>query len=66
MCRCRWRSGSIPQVIGSLVTLLGNAGARRVRLLESAPIGVKPLQDFMIEAGWRPQDFAGAAKSRRV
>ena len=52
-----------PQVIGALVTLLGNAGARRVRLLESAPIGVKPLQDFMIDAGWRPQDFAAAAKS---
>jgi uncharacterized protein (DUF362 family) len=50
-----------PQVIGSLVTLLGNAGARRVRLLESAPIGTKPLEDFMIAAGWNPKDFASAA-----
>lgn len=50
-----------PQVIGSLVSLLGQAGARRVRLLESAPIGAKPLEEFMISAGWRPQDFASAA-----
>ena len=51
-----------PQVIGSLITLLGNAGARRVRLVESAPNGGKPLQDFMLEAGWKPQDLATAAK----
>jgi hypothetical protein len=40
-----------PQVIGSLVSLLGKAGARRTRLLESAPVGVKPLEEFMISAG---------------
>jgi uncharacterized protein (DUF362 family) len=51
-----------PQVIGALITLLGNAGAKRIRLLESAPIGTKPLQDFMIAAGWQPQDFERAAK----
>ncbi|HUD54954.1 MAG TPA: DUF362 domain-containing protein [Terracidiphilus sp.] len=50
-----------PQVIGSLVSLLAQAGARRVRLLESAPVGTKPLEEFMISAGWRPQDFASAA-----
>jgi uncharacterized protein (DUF362 family) len=50
-----------PQVIGSLVSLLEQAGARRVRLLESAPVGTKPLEEFMISAGWRPQDFASAA-----
>ena len=52
-----------PQVIGSLVSLLGSAGARRIRLLESAPAGTKPLEEFMIDAGWKPQEFAGAAKS---
>ena len=30
-----------PQVIGSLVSLLGSAGAQRIRLLESAPIGTQ-------------------------
>jgi uncharacterized protein (DUF362 family) len=50
-----------PQVIGALITLLGDAGAKRIRLLESAPIGVKPLEDFMISAGWQPMDFERAA-----
>ena len=50
-----------PQVIGALVSLLGNAGAKRIRLLESAPIGTRPLQDFMISAGWQPKDFERAA-----
>ncbi len=50
-----------PQVIGSLVSLLGSAGARRIRLLESAPIGAKPLEEFMLSAGWEPKDFASAA-----
>ena len=52
-----------PQIIGSLVSLLGSAGARRIRLLESVPAGTKPLEEFMIAAGWKPQEFAGAAKS---
>ena len=47
-----------PQVIGSLVSLLGQAGATRIRLLESAPMGTKPLEEFMIAAGWQPKDFA--------
>ncbi|HUA98178.1 MAG TPA: DUF362 domain-containing protein [Terracidiphilus sp.] len=50
-----------PQVVGALVMLLGNAGARRIRLLESAPIGTRPLEDFMIAAGWQPRDFERAA-----
>jgi uncharacterized protein (DUF362 family) len=50
-----------PQVIGSLISLLGKAGATRVRLLESAPVGTRPLEEFMIAAGWQPKDFAGAA-----
>jgi uncharacterized protein (DUF362 family) len=50
-----------PQVIGSLLALLGKAGATRIRLLESAPVGTKPLGEFMISAGWQPMDFASAA-----
>jgi uncharacterized protein (DUF362 family) len=50
-----------PQVIGSLISLLGNAGAQRIRLLESAPNGGKPLEEFMLSAGWQPKDFASAA-----
>jgi uncharacterized protein (DUF362 family) len=50
-----------PQVIGALVSLLGKAGATRVRILESAPWGTKPLEDFMMAAGWQPKDFTSAA-----
>ena len=50
-----------PQVVGSLVSLLGRAGAKRIRILESAPVGVKPLEEFMLSAGWQPRDFASAA-----
>lgn len=52
-----------PEVIGSLVSLLGKAGAKRIRLLESAPVGITPLEEFMISAGWKPSDFASAASS---
>jgi len=50
-----------PQVIGAVISLMGKAGATRVRLVESAPIGTRPLEDFMIAGGWHPQDFANAA-----
>lgn len=50
-----------PQVIGSLVGLLGSAGARRIRLLESAPFGTRPLEEFMASGGWKPKDFSSAA-----
>ena len=51
-----------PQVIGALLALLDKAGAQRIRLLESAPVGIKPLEEFMLSAGWQPRDFASAAK----
>lgn len=50
-----------PQVIGALIYLFGKSGAQRVRLLESAPFGTKPLEEFMIAAGWNPKEFASAA-----
>jgi uncharacterized protein (DUF362 family) len=51
-----------PQVIGSLLTLLDQAGAQRIRLLESAPIGARPLEEFMLSAGWQPRNFTSAAR----
>ncbi len=51
-----------PQVIGATVALLGRAGAERVRLLESVPGGIRPLEDFMASAGWKPQEFVSAAR----
>ncbi|HEV2494429.1 MAG TPA: DUF362 domain-containing protein [Terriglobia bacterium] len=50
-----------PDVIGSTVSLLGDAGARRIRLLESTLNPDRSLEAFMQDAGWNPRDFASAA-----
>jgi len=51
-----------PQVVGSVINLLGRAGARRIRLLES-PTGsqLATLQEFLELAKWNPTDLARAA-----
>ncbi len=49
-----------PQVIGATVHLLGKAGARRVRLLESPPTA-EPLEEMMLQANWEPRDYVSAA-----
>lgn len=52
-----------PEVIGATVALLGEAGAGRIRLLESVPGSMTSLQEFMASAGWKPQDFVSAARN---
>jgi len=51
-----------PQVVGSVIHLFGEAGARRIRLLES-PTGSKlaTLQEFLSTAKWNLNDFTSAA-----
>lgn len=49
-----------PAVIGSLVRLLGDAGARRIRLLEGAWSTGDPLEEFMYDAGWDPAALLNA------
>src|SRR5271167_1608378 len=50
-----------PQVVGATVHLLGKAGARRIRLLESTMAPGGSLEEFLLEANWQPRDFASAA-----
>jgi uncharacterized protein (DUF362 family) len=50
-----------PEVVGATVHLLGKAGARRIRLLESPMSTTEPLQEFMFGANWDPRDFTSAA-----
>lgn len=50
-----------PQVVGATVHLLGKAGARRIRLLESAWSTAELLEEFMLQANWEPRDFTRAA-----
>jgi uncharacterized protein (DUF362 family) len=51
-----------PAVIGATVHLLGRAGARRIRLLESPWKSADPLEEHMITAGWDLSLFTSAAK----
>jgi len=51
-----------PQVVGATVHLLGRAGARRIRLLESPWSTAEPLEEYMLAAGWDPQVFLNAAR----
>ncbi len=50
-----------PEVIGATVHLLGKAGARCIRLLESPSVPGISLEDFMLKANWQARDFASAA-----
>lgn len=50
-----------PQVIAATVHLIGKAGARRIRVLESPMSTAGPLEDYMLRAGWQPRDILGAA-----
>ncbi|MCG6923773.1 MAG: DUF362 domain-containing protein [Acidobacteria bacterium] len=51
-----------PRVIGAVVHLLDRAGARRVRLLESAYATAMPLEEFMYKSGWEASDLARAGR----
>jgi uncharacterized protein (DUF362 family) len=50
-----------PEVVGATISLLGKAGARRVRLVESTAHPTKSFQEFIADAQWNPRDFASAA-----
>lgn len=51
-----------PAVIAATVHLLGRAGARRIRLLESPWKSAEPVEESMIAAGWDLGWFTGAAQ----
>lgn len=50
-----------PAVIAATVHLLGRAGARRIRILESPWQSAEPVQEFMTAAGWNSGMFTSAA-----
>jgi uncharacterized protein (DUF362 family) len=50
-----------PDVVGATVSLLGKAGARRIRILESTADPEKSFEEFVAGAGWNTRDFASAA-----
>jgi uncharacterized protein (DUF362 family) len=50
-----------PAVIGTTIHLMGLAGAKRIRILESPWATAEPLEDYMLAANWEPRDLANAA-----
>ena len=50
-----------PAVTAATVQLMGRAGARRIRLLESCWSTAEPVEEYMIEAGWDPTAMLNAA-----
>jgi uncharacterized protein (DUF362 family) len=50
-----------PQVIAAAVHLMGKAGARRIRILESPWSTAMPVEEYVLQANWEPRDILSAA-----
>jgi uncharacterized protein (DUF362 family) len=50
-----------PAVIAAAVSLMGKAGARRIRILESPWATTDPLEEYLLLAGMEPRDIERAA-----
>jgi uncharacterized protein (DUF362 family) len=50
-----------PHVIGAVTHLMGKAGARRIRILESPWSTADPVEEYVLRANWEPRDIIGAA-----
>ena len=50
-----------PRVIAAAVHLMGKAGARRIRLLESPWSTADPVEEVILQANWEPRDLLNAA-----
>jgi len=50
-----------PRLVGVVLNLLGRAGARRVRLVESCWASGGPLEEYLLDCGWPVRALAAAA-----
>jgi uncharacterized protein (DUF362 family) len=50
-----------PKLVGSVAYLMGKAGAKRIRFVESAWALSGPLEDYLLDSGWNVRALAGAA-----
>ncbi len=50
-----------PRTVGGIIHLLDKAGARRIRVVESAWMWAASLEEFMLKAGWDPNLLRSAA-----
>src|SRR5215471_2224898 len=50
-----------PKVVGATAALLGRAGAKRIRFVESAWATAGPLEDVILDSGWNLRALQSAA-----
>jgi uncharacterized protein (DUF362 family) len=50
-----------PRTAGAMAHLLGRAGARRIRFVESCWATAGPLEEYLLDSGWNVRTLAGAA-----
>ena len=50
-----------PKLVGATAHLMGRAGARRIRFVESAWATSGPLEDYMLDSGWNVRALLAAA-----
>ena len=50
-----------PQVIAATTKLMGDAGAKRIRFVESGWALSGPLEDYLLDCGWNLRQFTSAA-----
>jgi uncharacterized protein (DUF362 family) len=54
---------SHPKTIGAMIHLMGRAGAKRIRLVESAWASAGPLEEYMLDSGWNVRTLQSAASN---
>ena len=52
-----------PRTAGAMAHLLGRAGARRIRFVESCWATAGPLEEYLLDSGWNVRTLAGAAQN---
>jgi uncharacterized protein (DUF362 family) len=52
-----------PKLIGAVAHLMGEAGAQRIRFVESGWALSGPLEEYMLDSGWNVRAIANAAKN---
>jgi uncharacterized protein (DUF362 family) len=50
-----------PKVAGAVAHLMGQAGARRIRFVESCAATGGPMEEYLLESGWNVRALMGAA-----
>jgi uncharacterized protein (DUF362 family) len=50
-----------PQVIAATAHLMSQAGAKRIRILESPWSTADPVEEYLLQANWEPRDILNAA-----